>query len=461
MKITLVEPKAPGLHIWSKFRLPRLGPLLLGTILAREGHEVEVYFEEAVDLDWERLRSSDLVGISSITSTAPRAYDIADRVRAGGVPVVLGGPHPTFLPEEALNHADYVFRGEADLTVAPFVEALETGGALDAIPGISFLRDGEIVHNPDAPLVQDLDALPFPDLDLAAGEVGANFSSNRIIPMQTSRGCPYDCAFCSVTGMFGRKYRFRSTASVMAELRRHDLAGNHVFFYDDNFTASPRRTKELLRAMIKAHITPSWSTQVHTDCARDEELLELMQRSGCDTLYIGLESINPATLEAYNKKQTPEGMARALQRIHAHDIDVHGMFVFGGEYDTAETLLQTAEWAKAQNIATVQFLILTPFPGTRTYDELEAQGRILLRDWSLYDAMHLVFRPRLMSPEELQVETYRAQGRFYSWGQVLRRLADGDLINAVIRAYAGSHNRRWLKKNRDFVRMTRYLGATK
>jgi len=461
MKITLVEPKAPDLHIWSKFRLPRLGPLLLGTILAREGHDVEVYFEETVDLDWNRLTTSDLVGISSITSTAARAYDIANRVRASGVPVAMGGPHPTFLAEEALGHADFVLRGEADLTILPFVEALQRGSGFEGVPGLSWRRNGEIAHNEAAPFVENLDALPFPDISLSVGPIGGSFSQRRIIPMQTSRGCPYDCSFCSVTGMFGRKYRFRSTSSVMAELRHHDIAGNHVFFYDDNFTASPRRAKELLRAMLKANITPCWSTQVHTDCARDEELLDLMQRTNCETLYIGLESINPATLKAYNKKQSVEGMELSLARIHARGIDVHGMFVFGGEYDTPRTISRTARWAKDQGLATVQFLVLTPLPGTRTYREFQEQGRILLRDWSLYDTHHVVFRPRLMSPEELQVETFRAQGEFYSWSQVLSRLAEGDLLNAIVRAYAGNHNRRWLKKNRDFVRMTRYLGATK
>ncbi len=463
MKITLIEPKAPGLHIWSKFRLPRLGPVLLGTILSRRGHDVRVVFEEEAGLDEQLPGDSDLVGISSITSTAPRAYALADRFRARGIRVLMGGVHPTYLPGEAIQHADWVLRGEADETIVPLVEAIERGRGFDSVPGLTWTdTDGRVVHNPAAPPVADLDALPAPDLSLLTPARHSAWRPGHpsIIPVQTSRGCPYDCSFCSVTGMFGRRYRFRSTESVLAELQSLDLHGRHVFFYDDNFTANPKRTRSLLQAMIDRRITPSWSTQVHTDCARHPDVLDLMKASGCDTLYIGLESINPRTLAAFGKNQTIDSMERSLAAIHARGIDVHGMFVFGGDDDDASTIRQTAQWAKAQGIATVQFLILTPLPGTRTYQDLEQQGRLVLRDWSLYDTHHVVYRPRRMSPQELQLETFKAQGSFYSWGQIVQRLANGDVVNAAICLYAHNLNRKWLRSHRDFIRMTRYMDAT-
>ena len=452
MKITFIEPKAPGLHIFSRYNLPRLGPIILGTILSQAGHHVSVILEETQGLDWELIWTSDLVAISTITATAPKAYSIADKLRAGGMPVVLGGIHPTYLPDEAIKHADWVLRGEADETITPFIQAVEDGRGFDKVPGLTWRQGDEIIHNQAAPFISDLDRLPAPDLSLLQ-EHTTTVDQKRIIPIQTSRGCPYDCAFCSVTGMFGRKYRFRSTSAVMAELRSQDLSGNHVFFYDDNFTANPRRTKDLLRAMIAAGMTPSWATQVHIDCARDPELLNLMERSNCNILYIGLESINPRTLKEFNKRQSVEQMERALAAIHERGINTHGMFVFGGDNDTPATIRRTAKWAKAQGIATVQFLILTPIPGSRIYQELRDGGRLISQDWSLYDTHHAVFLPKQMSPEELMVETYKAQGSFYSWRQILESLAQGDMSNALVRLYAHWLNRKWRSKYNDLARL--------
>lgn len=461
MRITFVEPKAPGLHIFSRIRLPRLGPVLLATILKRAGHDARVALEESYPLDWNRLLGDDLVGISTITSTAPRAYEIADILRARGIPVVLGGAHPTFLPEEALAHADWVVRGEADTTILPFVEAVRTRSGFQSVPGLSW-RDGDrIVHNPVGPPLADLDTLPAPDMSLIehGGPGPSGFATSRTIPVQTSRGCPYDCSFCSVTSMFGRKYRFRSAKAVLDELRQVDLNDAHVFFYDDNFTANPARAKELLEGMIAVGLTPRWSTQVHTDCARHAGLLPLMRRAGCDMVYVGFESINPRTLRLYEKAQTVDAMERAIASIHEAGISIHGMFVFGSDADDSETIRETLRWAKAQDLDTVQFLILTPLPGTRVFNELERQGRLLFRDWSLYDTHHVVFRPAAMSPHTLQTEVLRAQGAFYSLGQVLRSAIRGQKFNALIRAYAGHHNRAWIRKHKSFLQRIRDIGS--
>jgi len=459
MRITLVEPRAPGLHIWTRFRLPRLGPLTLGTILARAGHDVRVLFEEAHGLDWKRLNSSELVGISTVTSTAPRAYAIAYRLRAAGVPVVLGGVHPTMLPDEALDRAEWVLRGEAEETILPFVRAVERATGFDEVPGLSWWRGGERVHNPAPPPLVDLDRLPFPDLSLLARPLHPPLGQHAIVPILTSRGCPHDCSFCCVTAMFGRRYRYRSAASVLAELRSHDLSGKRVFFYDDNFTASHRRTAELLGAMIAAGVTPPWSAQVAIDCAFDPELLNLMRRAGGDTLFIGLESTNPATLRAFHKPQTVGGMERGIEALNRHGFHVHGMFVFGSDEDTPETIRATARWARAQGLYSVQFLILTPLPGTRVFRELDGQGRLLARDWSLYDSHHVLYRPARMRADELLAATFVAQGRFYSPWQTFRRLARGDLGNVLVRLYAHKLNRRWVRRNRHLMEPATSVGT--
>ena len=319
-KIVLIEPKAPNLHIYSQYKIPRLGPILLGTMMKERGWEVEVVFEEVKAIDFETLKAADLVGISSITSTAPRAYALADKLRQAGVPVVMGGPHVTFLAEEALEHSDFVIRGEAEHTLMAFLDAWETDQDYSQVPSLSYKPNGKTVHNPTSQDSIDLDDLPYPDVSLfpwSLDQIGGLLS----IPVLTSRGCPFQCAFCSVTGLFGRKYRFRSTENVIGELRRYNQPKNHVFFYDDNFAANPKRLKELLRAMLQEGIQFTWSAQVRIDIAQDEELLSLMKQAGCLIVFIGFESVNPQSLQAMKKGQTLADMKTAIKLIRSSLIE--------------------------------------------------------------------------------------------------------------------------------------------
>ncbi|NOR14828.1 MAG: radical SAM protein, partial [Candidatus Aminicenantes bacterium] len=274
-KIYLIEPKAPNLHIYSQYKIPRLGPILLGTLMKKRGWEVEVVFEEAQAIDFEAATASDLVGISTITSTAPRAYALAEKIKRAGVPVLMGGPHVTFLAEEALSHCDYVIRGEAEHALMAFIDAWETDQDYSQVPNLSYTLNGRTVHNPTGRAPIDLDDFPYPDVSLLPRSPDSS-KGLITIPVLTSRGCPFQCAFCSVTGLFGHKYRFRSTQNVIEALQRYNRPKNHVFFYDDNFAANRKRLKELLRAMLQEGFTFTWSAQVRVDVAQDEELLALM-----------------------------------------------------------------------------------------------------------------------------------------------------------------------------------------
>ena len=444
-RITLIEPRPPGYHVFSKFKLPRLGLPILGALLRGKGYEVKIYCEDLAPVDYDDAFRSDLMMISTLTSTAPRAYEIADRFRRRGIPVVMGGPHPTYMPDEALDHAEFVVRGEGERTVEEFIGRWEAGASMEGLLGLSYVDDGEIRHNPLRPAIEDLDALPFPDLTLIEGH-----ETMPLMPIQTSRGCPFDCTFCSVTNMWGRKYRFRSTESVMEELSRLDR--RYLFFYDDNFTANPARAKELLRAMRDRDVRARWVAQTRTDVARDKELLELMQATGCHTLYVGLESVNPKTLEAYNKKQTVEDVRECVDILHRYDIKVHGMFVLGADADDVQVVRDTGEFARRAKIDTVQFMILTPLPGTQTHDELESQGRIFSRDWSLYDGHHVVYSPLQMTPMELQIETFKAMKRFYSLRQSLIYLITFRFLKLMYRFYGRSLLNRWEAANRGFLK---------
>ena len=222
----------------------------------------------------------------------------------------------------------------------------------------------------------------------------------------------------------------------MAEIRQNGLEANHIFFCDDNFTANRARTKELCERIIEEGLKLEWSAQVRVEAAKDPELLDLMAKSGCFAVFVGLESINPATLKAYNKSQTVEGIKDCVINFHHYGIAVHGMFVFGSEEDHYQVIRDTVKVSRQMDLDSLQYLILTPVPGTPFYKEMEAQNRIICRDWSQYDGHHTVFQPRQFTPYELQMETNRAMKKFYSWPSVLKRLVARDLFFAYIKAYA-------------------------
>ena len=434
-KILFIEPRAPREHIFSRVAIPRLGSLLLGTILQQQGLEVKVVVEEMSAPDYATLDfQPDLVCISSISSTAPRAYELADFYRQQGLPVVLGGAHPSFLPREGLEHADYVVCGEGEGALPELIDALRNGGDVSGIQNLCFRQGDTIVQNPWRPLVEDLDSLPIPNYGLIHG-----WNAKRgkgVVSIATSRGCPFNCSFCSVIVLFGRKHRVNSVDRIIEEIRQNGLQARHIFFCDDNFTANRARTKELCERIIREGLKIEWSAQVRVESAKDPELLDLMAKSGCFAVFVGLESINPATLKAYNKSQTVEGIKECVVNFHHYGINVHGMFVFGAEEDHYQVIRDTVKVSRQLDLDSLQYMILTPMPGTPSYQEMEAQNRIICRDWSQYDGHHTVFQPRQFTPYELQMETNRAMKKFYSWPSVIKRLIARDLFYAYIKAYA-------------------------
>ncbi len=391
LKIRLIEPAPPSVNILSYGFYPRLGLPIIGSALRAAGHDVRIYCPQAAPLDRDDVFSADLIGISTTTSTAPAAFALADELRAGGLPVIIGGPHPTFAPDDALPHADFVARGEGgDGLMLELVQALSGARELESVRGLSFWRDGQPVHNELRDRCADLDSLPMPDFSLIVGS-----ERMRETPMLTSLGCPFDCTFCTVTMMFGRSYRFRSAESVIAELEAR--RPRSVFFYDDNFAANRRRVKELLRMMIDRGLTTKWQAQVRTDVAKDEELLTLMERSGCHRLALGFESIDQATLDGYAKSQTVEDITECIAALHRHGIKCHGMFVVGADNDTVRTAHDTVTFAQKHGIDSLMLNILTPGLGTKQYELMNAGERIFEHRWQFYDGQHVIFAPRHMS----------------------------------------------------------------
>lgn len=450
-RVRLIEPKPAGLHFFSLVKLPRLGLPIMGAILKKRGHDVRIYCQDIKAIDYADLFSSDVAGISITTSTAPAGYKLADSLRDIGIPVIMGGPHATFMPDEALLHADYVVRNEGEDAIVELIDCISQRSEPAGVLGVSYKWDGRVVHNPCRPFAEDLDAFPFPDLDLIQGA-----GRIRVKPVQTSRGCPYGCVFCSVTGMFGRKYRFRSCESIVEELKNY--RGRQVFFYDDNFAVNRTRAKELCEGIIRADLRINWSSQVRVDIGEDEELLELLRRSGCSMMYIGLESINPATLSALGKGQSVGQIEDCIRRLHEHKIMVHGMFISGADDDVPQVIRNTARFALDKRIDTIQVSTLTPLPGSELYNRMEREGRIMTRDWELYDGNHVVFAPANMSPSTLYDETLRALKRFYAPLQVWKLLLNFRFAIAFLRYYGYRQTRKWEAANRDFAKWTQAVG---
>lgn len=433
--VVLIEPMG-GFITYQYLRLPLLGLLYLGTILKKHGHNVTILAESdapIVDKKTKRLHprimDADFVGLSTMTYAAERAYEIADAIKRvrPSIKTIIGGPHSTFMPDEALRHADYVVKGEGDLVIARIID-----GSL--APGIV---QGELMSN--------LDDLPYPDLTL----LHRNNKRLSYIPISMSRGCPYDCNFCSVTAMFGRRYRFRSPENVVEEIAMRVKQGHNEFmFYDDNFGAHRNHTKALLETVLRRNLKFSWFAEARVEIARDPELLDLIARTGGFEVLIGFESINPRTLESFNKHQTLQDIQFCIQELKKHRIRTWGLFILGSDEDDLATVDRTIEFCNQLKMEMAQFAILSPFPGTRIFQQLQAANRILSRSWALYDGLHVVFQPARMTALELQNKVLWAWKKLFSLSRVRYFLGVRYILY------------RWHRYNKHFMEWLRQIGET-
>jgi radical SAM superfamily enzyme YgiQ (UPF0313 family) len=387
------------------FRMPGLG-LLKVAALTPPGWEVRIVDEKVETLDLNQ--AADFVGITAMTTTVQRGYEIADHFRRRGLRVIMGGMHVSQLPDEALAHCDSVLVGEA--------EGLWPRALADfdrqALQPIYRHADG----------LPSLANLPVPDWNL--------YQDKRYLPVhfvETTRGCPIGCDFCAVTNAFGGQYRNRPQADVLAELRGlRPFAGlltlkNCVFFVDDNLISNRAYARALLPRL--AELKLRWFAQASVNLARDDEILRLCQRSGCTGVFLGFESLSSETLAAVGKRvNRPQDYLEVVRKIHDHGIGIDGSFVFGFDTDDDGVFDRTLEFAVAAKLEVAYFSILTPYPGTRLHQRLTDEGRILTRDWSLYDANHVVYRPKPFTPDHLLENYFRVFRDFYSCSSVLRRL---------------------------------------
>jgi radical SAM superfamily enzyme YgiQ (UPF0313 family) len=343
---------------------------------------------------------ADLVGITFHTPSAFHVYELAAAFRARGIPVAMGGPHVTLMPDEAQQHADVIFVGEAESCWPQFLRDFEAGNYASRYgPG-------------PAP---SLEEAPMARKELYHRR---DYTGGRLF---ATRGCAYGCDFCALTVMYRRKVRKRPVEAVADEYG--SFPGKVIIFWDDNLANDRQYAKALFRAI--ARHKKWWSTQASIHAAEDDEFLELAAQSGCKQLFIGLESVSQASMQEVHKGfNRPEQYARLIERIHSHGIAVQAGIVFGFDNDPDTIFAETLDFLESAGVQNATFNILTPYPGTRLFRRLETEGRILTRDWRLYNGREdVVYRPRLMSPEAL-LEGYRyANQRFYSAGSIAKRLS--------------------------------------
>ncbi|MBX3231747.1 MAG: B12-binding domain-containing radical SAM protein [Labilithrix sp.] len=343
-------------------------------------------YSDPIDYDVK----TDLVALSAKTSCATYAYDVARRFKERGKRVVMGGIHASLRPDEALQHVDCVVTGEAETLWPEVVRDLQAGKLKERYDAIGF---------------PPMDAIPAPAWGKGKPD---DYLFHQI---QTTRGCPFRCRFCSVPDISGQDFRFKPVECVLAELRALPkskgpiASGKPLYVVDDNFISRTRYTKDLLRAMAplaQRGEIPSWSAETTLNVASDEEMLDLFRDAGCSTLIIGFESVTEASLAAMDK---PVNFCltyqEAIDRIHARGMTIIGNFIVGFDTDTLGVFKQTLDFVQESGILYPFFSILTPMPGTKLFDDYKAAGRLDHEEWHLYDTRHVVFEPTNMTREEL------------------------------------------------------------
>jgi radical SAM superfamily enzyme YgiQ (UPF0313 family) len=407
MRVTLIEPamiKREGLSEKPSWVLQ---PLSLATLagLTPPGVEVQAVDDRIEAIDYDEPR--DLVGISVKTFTARRAYQIAAEFRRRGVPVILGGHHPTLLPEEAGRHADSLLLGEAE-------------GIWDSV--LADLRRGRL-----QPTYRRTETLPRRPLAAVRADRSI-FAGKKYLPVamiESTRGCPFACNFCSVTAFFGRSFRHRPPEEVAAEVAA--LGKKLVFLVDDNIVGDKEAAKRLFRALIPLRIR--WISQASLTMTRDRELMRLMRDSGCAGVLVGIESLHRDNLKQIRKSWNTVGIGytEALEIARDHGVAVVGSFILGMDQDTPESLDLLLDFAIRQRLFAVLFNLLTPYPGTDLYEVFRLQGRLARPRWwddPDYTYGSLVFEPKGMSREALARKRLQMYRDFYGASSLMRRLCE-------------------------------------
>ncbi len=378
---------------------PPMASMYLAAYVRKKGFNPKI-----LDLDLENLpveevmktiesSSPKVIGMTAFTSTVKTAYKLLDAIkeRFKNILTVIGGPHVTFMPDEALSHpgVDVVAIGEGEETLSELIDAYEKNKDFSEVKGIVYKKnDGEIKMTPPRPFIQNLDEIPFPARDLVDYE---RYRWNGVLeaPMLTTRGCTFQCQYCSSSEMMGRRYRTRSVQNVIDEIKevQEKYKVKDIEFIDDTFTLNMKRASEIMDAIVseKLDVRLSLSSRVNTI---NEELMQKLKRGGTTNIYYGIESGSQRVLDLMKKGIKLEQAVAAVNLAKKYDVKVLGSFILGYPGETPDEMNQTIKFSIKLNTDYAQYSILTPFPGTPIYYELESKGLIMTKDWDLYTVLH-------------------------------------------------------------------------
>ncbi len=400
----------------------------VATITPRE-HDVKIVNENYSDIDFDE--DVDLVGITCYTMTAPRVYKIADEFRRRGVKVVLGGYHPTAMPDEAIQHADSIVKGEAEASWPKLLKDLENGKLK------KFYEPDSNFDMADIPPIRR-------DLIVLNPLLGA---------VQSTRGCSNRCEFCAISSFCKHGIKQRPIKNVVEEIK--DMPNKLFIFHDPHLTARPQYARELFKEMIKQKINKSWLANGTTNVLGkiDDEFLNLARKAGCIEWFIGFESVSQKALNSIKKTHNKvENFKKLIKRLHKHGMAVQGGIIFGFDEDTSDIFDLTLEKMYEFELDIVEVNILTPYPGTPLFDRLEREGRIITRDWTRYNQVDVVFKPKNMTEKELFEGARKVAKEFYSISNIVGRTAKIIMITKKLQGFfpAGGNisYRRYYK--RDF-----------
>jgi len=414
--------------------------LAICAALVPKDWNVEIIDECATDQPHQPRADCDLVGIGAMTTQAPRAYALADEYRKLGVKVILGGIHPSAMPEEAGRHADVVAVGEAEATLPTIIADFQA----KRLKGVYHWRDYPTaeIATPRKDLLNPKDYLVFN-------------------PIQTTRGCPHGCSFCTTSAIFGRKFRQRNIDDIVEEIRAAmETFGSKTFiFSDDNFAGNRQWAYELCQKLIPLKI--NWASQCEIMISESDKLLAAMRASGCIGLILGLESVSPDTLRDAGKRFVKaDTYTWRIKKIASYNISLWGAFIFGFDHDDWKTCLNTCRFAQRADLSMACFPILTPYPGTEMFRRYSEQGRILTTDWTKYNGSTVVFQPERFTIQQLRHAQLSAFHEFYHPRSAFKRLKILPFKKRAWLANLASYFGLWFYFNHKNRRLPRFCDFT-
>jgi anaerobic magnesium-protoporphyrin IX monomethyl ester cyclase len=435
VNIVLVTPEVQftfkALHI----NPPPLGLMYLAGYIKQQGHSVKIL--KTNSLKERDIFKFDVIGIGTDTSRFGRAIELARQAKKYGKYIIMGGYHPTFSDREIIKKGlvDCIVRGEGEIVLGNVMSALENGNSFSDIAAITYRKNGRIYINPGMGLVEDLDSLPYPLREnYSNNESNLTLKNKTAASMITSRGCPYDCYFCASSKFSGRKWRARSPKNVVDEMESiiKNKQGEAIAIVDDNFTMNSKRVISICDDIMKRDLKFQWWCMSRTDTiAQNPDMVRKMAKSGCITIFLGLESGDEEVLQNMNKKTTTAIAREAITQLNNNGIEAYGSFMIGNLKESEADIRRTIDFSKRLKLEFAQFSVLTPFPGTKLLNITEKEKKIIDKNWDHYDGLHSVIQLEDLTKKTVEKMLFKAYFFFYTQPRIIWKIIKNNIFQSI------------------------------